>query len=78
MEYYANTEVRRIWILEIHSFPDGWEIKSAQKNIVILNTKNNLQNGKSLAGYLGGERNGVYLYEGTKTKPSGVHKLCKN
>jgi hypothetical protein len=63
---YDDETVDRIYLLEMHSFPSGWEIPISGRNIVILNRPKNLEVGRALVDYLGGPAEGVELHPGTE------------
>jgi hypothetical protein len=66
LELYDDNDVERIYLLEVHSFPEGWEVPIHGKKIVILNRPENAEIGKCLVDSMGGNSEGVYLYLGTE------------
>jgi hypothetical protein len=67
MNFYNDSNVQRIYLFEMHSFPEGWEIGIEGKKIVVLNYPTNELVGSLLVDYIGGNSKGIYLYNGTET-----------
>lgn len=64
MKLYNDKDIKRIYLLEIHSFPYGWE--SDVQKIAIINREETYVNGILLAEELGGRKNGIYAFLGTE------------